>query len=534
MSVQAGHMQPLTPTHFDRPSVQDQKPNAQDQKPNAQNRKPNAQDHKPNAPDRKPIGDDRAMAIESDLRSLMPPPPPRPKTGNAPPPHQNNPAAHQSGQHNFHGVKKQELEGKTWDLGAALNPTRFVMTAVTNGSLVGMDVESGSDRDLTPRSTPRSTPTTTTTTEDSYTVSSHQRMNSGGAVGKVEEEIAETERGLERVRQNLARLKTFVGDLPNQVETLTQQIQALEKKKSTDVRGRSDLPLYHRIMAVQNYLKARRSIILAKVEEKVLVDRIRQMSEYFQQIPNTEKNDRSLMEAWNAMFDVHAIVPKPLAKDHCHDCKKPLIFIRKQAQMQCIFCAVMTEHLVPIGHANAWMRTNVHAQPENKRIKAVLAKLNQFLMGTPAIRDEIILRVRHHFRSRSHIPSEAPASVAAVTATLVALKYQDYVPYATKIATRVNGHEMCELTSEQISTCISMLKIAQFAHGMLSSCGKLISKHFFTNQAMNQIVIIQNLPPAIAAAFPIQTTKRLMKEQMIWWKQLLHYLNQIDTVHKWT
>jgi hypothetical protein len=345
------------------------------------------------------------------------------------------------------------------------------------------------------------------------------------------EEADEAKRALARVTQGVERLKQFVAELPSKVSALDAQIASLEARKASVVT-REDLPVLQRIEAVQNYLRAVKSVIESRVEEKLLRDRIQQMDEYFQHIPPTEKTERSKIESYNAMFNVHAIVPHTLAKDHCDYCKKPLILIRKQAQLQCIFCARMTEHLMPIAHASAWMKTNVNTQPENKRMKAVLAKLNQFLVGSPPIPPDIVLGAQHALKSRFHISSESIALPTPVAAALTAGGHEKYVAYAAKVATMVNGHPLVELTPEQINEIISRLRVAQFAHNILASSGKLVSKHFYTNYAVNQILLVMGLP-SLPAAFPIQRTKRLLREQSLWWKLLLHYLKQIDTSHRW-
>jgi hypothetical protein len=272
--------------------------------------------------------------------------------------------------------------------------------------------------------------------------------------------------------------------------------------------------------------------LIARIDKKLFDNRVTQMSEYYEKIPASEKNDRSLIDAWNAIFDVHAIVPRSLAKDHCDYCKKPLILIRKQAQLQCMYCARMCEFLMPVAHANAWMKTNLNSQPENKRIKAVLAKLNQFLVGTPSIPDEIILCVRQELKARSHISADTMALPTPVAAALSASGHEKYVPYSTKIATAVNGLDVCELTPEQINEIISRLRIAQFGHNILASNGKLPSKHFFTNYAVCQIALAMDLQ-ALTSSFPIQRAKRLLKEQSTWWKTLVAFLRQIDTCHRW-
>lgn len=192
----------------------------------------------------------------------------------------------------------------------------------------------------------------------------------------------------------------------------------------------------------------------------------------------------------------------------------------------------MIDHLLPVAHANAWMKTNTNTQPENKRIKAVLAKLNQYLVGSPPIPEEITLGVRQALKSRSHTSSESIALPAPVAAALSALGHEKYVPYAAKIANVVNGHPVCELTSEQINEVISRLRIVQFIHNILSASGKLSSRQFYTNHVVNQIAMIMGLP-ALASSFPVQKSKRQLREQTVAWKQLLHYLHQIDSLHVW-
>jgi hypothetical protein len=338
--------------------------------------------------------------------------------------------------------------------------------------------------------------------------------------------------GADRVRAAIEGLNAYAERLSDEVIPLSRQIEALELRKA-EIVSRDQLPLLHRITAVQEYLIATRSILLSKVEQTLLVERIRQMYSYLARIPSSEKSERSLLESWNAMFDVHAIVPKALAKDHCDYCKKPLLIIRKQAQLQCVYCARMTEHLMPLGHGNAWMKTNVTAQPENKRIKSLQLKLNQFLPGSTPIPDDIVLGVRHALRARTHTSAgTALASPAAVASSLTAVGHDKYVPYAAKIAIIVNGHAAQELTHDQAKEIVDRMRVAQFAFNLLVSSGKLSSRTFYTNHVANQIVLIMNLP-WLQAVFPAQKTKRQLREQSVFFRQLCHYLRQIDTVHQW-
>ena len=439
-------------------------------------------------------------------------------------------------------------------LGAVLNPSRFILSTSSSSSSSSSSSlhppsspslgtqnalhyninnydESGSDRELTPResSTPTSARGIGGNNRSGGGDNGHNKKTAEDKL--VVEQVEETERSLERVRQNLSHLKTFVSEEPTKIANLTAQIEDLEKRKH-QIKTREELSILHRICAVQDYLKAVRSMLIARIDEKLLQNRMTQMREYYDKIPASEKNDRSPIDAWNAMFDVHAIVPRSLAKDHCDYCKKPLILIRKQAQLQCMYCARMSEFLTPVAHANGWMKTNLNSQPENKRIKAVLAKLNQFLIGTPSIPDEIILCVRQALKSRSHISLDTMALPNGVAAALTTAGHEKYVPFATKIATAVNGSEACEITPEQINEIISRLRIAQFGHNILVSNGKLPSKHFFTNYAVCQIALVMQLQPLIAS-FPIQRPKRLLKEQSTWWKTLVAFLRQIDTCHRW-
>jgi hypothetical protein len=348
--------------------------------------------------------------------------------------------------------------------------------------------------------------------------------------GNVQPLDEDGEKAVERVRANMVRLNAFVSKLPDYIKPIDEQIALLETKKS-EVKTREQLPLLHRIITVQRYLYAVKSMLEHRVDEKLLVDRMQQMSEYFQRIPVSEKNDKSLLEAWNAMFDVNSIVPKSLAKDHCDFCKKPLILIRKQAQLQCTFCARMTEHLMPIAHSNTWMKTNSNTQPENKRIKTVQAKLNQYRVGTPPIPPEITLGVRQELRNKSH-SGDSIALPTPVEKALVKMHQEKYVPYAAKIANILNGHEVCELTDEQINEIINRLKVVQFVFHYLASTGKLSSKQFHTNHIIHQIAAIKGWN-GLAASFPIQRTKRTVREQTIVWKTILHHLRQIDSTHSW-
>jgi hypothetical protein len=230
------------------------------------------------------------------------------------------------------------------------------------------------------------------------------------------------------------------------------------------------------------------------------------------------------------MFNVNAIVPRQLAKDHCDYCRKPLMLIRKQAQLQCKFCARMTEHLVPISHTNAWLKSSLGAQPENKRIKSVQTKLNQFRVGTPPIPRDIILRVHAWLRSRTHVSQNAIALPTPVAAACTALKLEKYVPYAAKIAAIINGVEPCEATDEQINEVLSRLRMVQYVFNCLQ--GRLQKTAFYTNFFVNEICKARGWN-SLAACFPVQRTKRILRDQTNTWKQLLFYLRQVDTTHHW-
>src|SRR5204862_4811238 len=86
---------------------------------------------------------------------------------------------------------------------------------------------------------------------------------------------------VETIRSKMSRLKNFVTELPKTISLLSAQIEQLELQKQK-IREREDLSLLHRVDAVQKYLVARRAMILAKVEENLLADRITQMHEYYQ------------------------------------------------------------------------------------------------------------------------------------------------------------------------------------------------------------------------------------------------------------
>lgn len=72
-------------------------------------------------------------------------------------------------------------------------------------------------------------------------------------------------------------------------------------------------------------------MILSGVDERTLNARLRQMIEFYQKIPTSEKNDQSLLESWNSIFDIASVTPKTIAKDHCEVCHRPLVLIKKQA-----------------------------------------------------------------------------------------------------------------------------------------------------------------------------------------------------------
>jgi uncharacterized Zn finger protein (UPF0148 family) len=347
---------------------------------------------------------------------------------------------------------------------------------------------------------------------------------------------AAPESAIERVRGNLERLNAHVGGASRRVAELTAQMAALELKKKAITR-REELPTLHRLEAVHTYLDALKSMLENKLEEKLLVGRMRQMNECFQRIPAQEKTQQSILDAWNAMFDIHAIEPKRLAKDHCDRCKQPLILIRKQAQLQCVFCATMTANLIPAGgHANSWTKPTVGSSSshEDKRIKAIHQAFAPYMIGASRTPPDVLLLCRDGLRARSHLSAaERIATPANVATMMEALEQHKYVGNARRDADVINEDPVPEFSTEQVAEVVARFKVVRFVHNFLASAGKLSSRQFYDKYNVNQIALQIPGMPSVAALFPVQKPKRQLRDQAVAWNQLLHYLPQIDPLHVW-
>jgi hypothetical protein len=282
--------------------------------------------------------------------------------------------------------------------------------------------------------------------------------------------------------------------------------------------------------AIKLFLEAHVRHIQSRVDERVLVERMRQMMLFYQRIPAAERNQRSLMDSWNAIFDVNAVVPRSLAKDHCDRCKRPLLHNRKQAQLICTSCARMTEHLAPISQHAVWMKNSLTSQPENKRIRSLLSKLNQFRVGTPPIPADVTLKIREWLKSKNHLSQDALALPTPVLAACHKLGFPQYAQYAAKIANIINGAEVAALTDEQINEIVSRLRAIQLVVTLLQ--GRVERLAFHTNFFVVQICKIKGWDN-LASSFPPQRTKRIVREQISLWRTLVHYLRQVDPSHNW-
>jgi len=332
-----------------------------------------------------------------------------------------------------------------------------------------------------------------------------------------------------KVQHNIKELKDFVQSLPGEILPLNKNIEDLEQIKKNILKTRGDMAEFQRLTVMQNYLEASRQLIQSRFDENTLVTRMRQMNDFYQTIPTNEKNDSSFFESWNRIFDLGAVTTTIIAKDHCPKCHKPLLKIPKQALLQCVSCARLTEHLMPLSSGSSWMKTSSSAQPENKRIKSVLAKLSQFKTGGCVIPEDVILKVRHYLKSKNHT-SENMFLPTPVSDALLELNFERYVPFAHKISNIINGVAVCELTDEQINEIISRLRVVQMVFSLLQ--GRIERLHFFTSFFVHSICVLKGWH-SVAAAFPPQRTKRILREQVSIWRTLLVYLKLVDSQHSW-
>ena len=342
---------------------------------------------------------------------------------------------------------------------------------------------------------------------------------------------------LELTERWMQELHNFVEDLPNLLLRLRVTLGDLATRRRTILAARDksrdeQQELLRRIAVLKNYVKASCRLIQSGVDERVLVDRMKQLLLFFNRIPASEKSDRSLLDSWNAMFDVNAVVPRTLAKDHCDTCKRPLLHNRKQSLLICTSCAKVTEHLTPIAQGTNWMKNSLASQPENKRIRSVIAKLNQFRVGAPPIPREVVLGVRHWLKSRNHVSQDAIALPTPVTAALHALGYERYVQYSAKIANLVNGFEVASLTDEQINEIVARLRAIQLVFTFLQ--GRVERLAFHTNFFVAAICKLKGWD-SLAASFPPQRTRKILADQLQLrlWRILLHYLRIVDKTHSW-
>jgi hypothetical protein len=332
-----------------------------------------------------------------------------------------------------------------------------------------------------------------------------------------------------KVKQNIQDLKEFVQSLPGEILPLNKNIDDLDSIKKNILKTRGDMAEYQRLTVMQNYLEASRQLIQSRFDENTLVTRMRQMNDFYKTIPASEKNDSSFFESWNRIFDLSAVTTTIIAKDHCPKCHKPLLKIPKQALLQCVSCALLTEHLMPLSSGSSWIKTSSSAQPENKRIKSVLAKLSQFKTGGCIIPEDVILKVRHYLKSKNHT-SENMFLPTPVADALLELNLERYVPFAHKISNIINGVEVCELTDEQINEIMSRVRVVQMVFSLLQ--GRIERLHFFTSFFVHSICVLKGWH-SVAAAFPPQRTKRILREQVSIWRTLLVYLKLVDSQHSW-
>jgi hypothetical protein len=339
---------------------------------------------------------------------------------------------------------------------------------------------------------------------------------------------------MQLAERSMQELQTFVEKLPNEIARLRASCIELDERQSlqlTKCTSRDqEQELIRRVAALKHYLCASLRMLQSRVDEKVLVERMRQMLDFFSRIPTAEKNNRSLLDAWNAMFDVNAVVSRTLAKDHCDTCKRPLLHNRKQSLLMCKFCAKVIEHWTPISQGNGWMKNSLASQPENKRIRSVIVKLNQFRVGTPPIPPEVIYGVRHWLKSRNHVSHDAIALPTPVTAALHALGYDRFVQYAAKIANLVNGFEVASITDEQINEIVARLRAIQLVFTFLQ--GRVERLAFHTNFFVASICKLRGWDQ-LAACFPPQRTRKILSDQLRLWRTLVFYLRQCDAAHAW-
>jgi hypothetical protein len=323
-------------------------------------------------------------------------------------------------------------------------------------------------------------------------------------------------------------LKEFVSLKQTEIERLTRDIATLEGRLTTTLHTRADLTDLKRIELALRRLKGTRELLQDGVDDDLLTLRLNQMLDFYAQIPASDKTEQSLLEAWSSSFDISAMTPRTLAKDHCEACHRPLVLIKKQALLSCVGCARLTEHLMPLSHATVWMKPSTSgggtSQPENKRFKAIISKLLQFKVGGPPIPPSVVLTVKEYLRARHH----GGGGLAQLTPVVEALEARDlhrYVNVAGKIANLLNGQEITEVSEDQVNDIVSRLRATQAACNLIGSV-------FYASYFTNRICELRALP-AVAAAFPPNRTNRILREQISSWRRVHSRLRMADSTHDW-
>lgn len=384
-------------------------------------------------------------------------------------------------------------------------------------------------------------------------MTSNNNNNSNNIIATLNEAVLRT---LNNIRATLQ---------PEYVKNVCQQIDRdllhLASLKKNDIKHRElHMPKYLRIITMENYLQAVKEYLLNGEEKILFEDREKQMHDYLNRLPTSERNERSLIDAWKMFFDLPHATPRFIAKDHCPYCKKPLMKIRKQAQLQCKFCARMIPDLMAISN-HAYKNTSTipittdislssttsstskkepsllcnaasTAQAENKRIKTIQSRLNQFRADAPPIPSEIILGVRHLLKKQNHVQNEVLALPSSVSAALTKLKHEKYIPFSLKIANIINKKDICELTDVQINEVLNRLRWVHFVFNVLQNKGLIQKVNMCENHFVHEICKSKGWD-TIAEIFQMQRSKRNLRDQNNLYKQIIAELRVMDTPYKW-
>jgi hypothetical protein len=397
---------------------------------------------------------------------------------------------------------------------------------------------------------------------------------------------------LDKVAANVEEVDTFLREAssPASLALLDQKIAELKTICSKPVEHQYGFAERRRIEIVKNYFIAVRAKLESKVEMSNFEKRKAQMAQYYLSVPDRLKTQESPVDAWNSNFNISAKVPMRLAKDYCDHCAKPYLLMKKEAHLVCKFCGRMTKHLQPISHQSTWSSQHqirqavlgadnqllriskietshknekkeakmkmsdddgTHNEKENeiqskvvttkkttvnqdKSIKTIQQKLEQFRVGTPKIPASLLNDVWHHV---SMSKTAQDTSVAELTKQIsdilneLGTEAKRYKYSAYKLACLLLGQQVFELTGEEIEDIVQRLLSLKTIHETIYN-GKP-GQHTFQAQYMAHQVCLLRGHREIAECFPLPKSFRTAHQQQVFWTEILHYLRIHDNVVSW-